>query len=805
MNTNKRVSSLSGKFAMSLLAAALAPSQSFAQGSGNSGDSGSMSLEEIVVTARRRDESLLEVPISVSAMSEEALLARSIVALDDLSYATPSMYATTQAGTASGFNSRASRTIFFRGLSTSQAEVFFDGAPITSSLSPLFGDVARVEVLRGPQSVYFGRATFSGAVNYVSKDPSMDEFGGRVRLEVSEYDSHDANVAFEGPIWEEKLAARVSLRQFEQGGHYDNFGDPSQTMGDRSTDAISTQILFRPNENLTVKSYITYFEDDDGPGAQAAIKPPEMNCNLGGARGSWFCGEIPDTDELPGYIVSGNFNYTDDLRMFINENSGGRVQPLDYSSQKGFGFSREATQANVRADYEFNNGYTLSYIGALYREDNRQIVDLGFRTGDENGNVLPNVPPFTFIPGAPADNIWAFGSGQEIDNYFHELRVSSPQEQGLRWTVGATYLAEDRIVGPVTGLSPFGDVTVNTVNTTDTDTAAIFGGIYYDLTDKLTLTVEARYQQDEITRQNLSDANGRPVVDAPVFNDTWNTFSPRVSLDWNFSEDSMLYVLWSRGYTPGGFNTGLINVPEDQIGNFEGAGISFDEEQLDNYEISLKSKFLDGRAQTVLTAYYMDWSDGIVSIVFPFITEEGTLNLTGANVNLGQVDLYGVEFEGGYALTENLTLSGMFSYNFTEINEYVCGVCTDIYGNNDAVGNSLRAAPEFAYSLSADYRRALSGGNDLYARLDYNFRDSYYVTDANVAEVGSQQMVNGVLGFALGDKFNVELFGLNLLDETTVQSASNGNDVLFTFGAQTEIRLALPRKRQFGVRATYNF
>lgn len=790
---------------MTLLAVALAPSQLHAQVSDPAGDSESFALEEIIVTARRRDENLLKIPVSVSAMSEADLQARSITSLDDLSFATPSMYATTQAGTASGFNSRASRTIFFRGLSTSQAEVFFDGAPLTSSVSPLFGDVARVEVLRGPQSVYFGRATFSGAVNYVSKEPSMEEFGGNVRLEFSEYDSHDVNVSLEGPIWEDKLSARVSFRQFEQGGHYKNFGDPSQTMGDRSTDAVSAQFLFRPAENLTIKSYIAYNEDNDGPGADTSIKQPEMNCNLGGTRGSWFCGEIPDTDELPDYTVSGNYNFTDELASLINDNSGGRVQPLDSNLQKGFGFTREALQANLRADYEFSNGYQLSYIGAIYSEDNMQIVDLGFRTGDENGNVIPNGPPFTFIPGAPADNVWAFGSGQEIDNYFNELRLSSPQEQDLRWTVGATYLAEERVVGPVSGLSPFGDVTVSTVNTTDTNTAAVFGGIYYDLTDSLTLTVEGRYQEDEITRENLSDANGRPVADAPVFSDTWTNFSPRVSLDWNFSEDSMVYVLWSRGFTPGGFNTGLINVPEDQIDQFQGAGLSFDEEQLDNYEISLKSRFLDGRAQTVLTAYYMDWSDGIVTIVFPFITEEGTLNLTGANVNLGQADLYGVEFEGQYALSENLTLAGMFSYNFTEINEYVCGQCQTINGSLDARGNSLRAAPEFAYSLSADYRRALAGGNDLYGRLDFNYRDSYFVTDANVAEVGSQQMLNGVLGFGFGDNINVEVFGLNLLDETTVSSGSQGNDVLFSFGAATEIRLALPRQRQFGVRANYTF
>mgnify|MGYP006294042217 FL=1 len=193
-----------GHFALTCLAAAVCGVPAQAQQSAAPGD-GAVSLEEVVVTARRRDEGLLEVPLSVSAMTAEDLAARSIVSLDELSMATPSMYATTQVGGGSGRNSRASRRLVFRGLSTSDGQVFFDGAPISGSLSPLFGDVERVEVLRGPQSVYFGRNTFTGAINYVSKTPSMEKFGGNARVEFSEYDSRDITVALEGPILEDVL------------------------------------------------------------------------------------------------------------------------------------------------------------------------------------------------------------------------------------------------------------------------------------------------------------------------------------------------------------------------------------------------------------------------------------------------------------------------------------------------------------------------------------------------------------------------------------------------------------------------
>ena len=203
--------------------------------------------------------------------------------LTDLQLFTPSFHFSDQAGEAGARNDRSSNTLVFRGLYlngnvgiNAGGLLFIDGAPVVGAFSPSIVDTERVEILKGPQSAYFGRSTFVGAVNFVMKEPA-DEFGGRVSVEFAKFGSNEQHVMLEGPIVRDKLSARVSARHWKQGGYIDNYGVPGERLGGRTTNSIATTVLFTPTSALKAKLFVNYFEDEDFHGAQFALKQESYN------------------------------------------------------------------------------------------------------------------------------------------------------------------------------------------------------------------------------------------------------------------------------------------------------------------------------------------------------------------------------------------------------------------------------------------------------------------------------------------------------------------------------------------------
>ena len=196
----------------------------------------SLVLEEIVVTARKIEENLMEVQLAITAFSAQDIESRNMKDLNDISSFTPSFNFANQQG-GSGRNDRSTNSLTFRGLFlgnniglSAGGQLFIDGAPVIGAQTPSISDVERIEVLKGPQSAYFGRSTFAGAINFVTRDPG-DEFAGRINAEYSEFGSHDLALSLEGPIVEDKLAIRVGARSVHEGGYYKNFVDPTQDFG----------------------------------------------------------------------------------------------------------------------------------------------------------------------------------------------------------------------------------------------------------------------------------------------------------------------------------------------------------------------------------------------------------------------------------------------------------------------------------------------------------------------------------------------------------------------------------------------
>jgi iron complex outermembrane receptor protein len=771
-----------------------------------------LALEEIVVTARKIEENLMEVPLAITAFSAADLEAAGMSSLEDIQLFTPSFFFSNQQG-GSGRNDRSSNSLTFRGLFlgsntgiSAGGLMFIDGAPIIGAQAPSIVDMERVEILKGPQAAYFGRSTFVGAINFVSKDPS-DEFGGRVTAEYSRFGSNETNLVLEGPIVPGKVNARVSGRHWAQGGYYENAANPTIDLGTRETNSISTSIVFTPSDDLKIKAYVNYFEDNDGPPAQTSLKDEAYNCSPGGRPG-YICGAIPSVGDVNPSTISGDYILNAQLQdTLFNPPASWTVFDPNFNTHGGT--RRNALQADLRIDYDHESGYSFSSLTAFHTDKQQTVLDLNYRDFHD----VPNPLGFLGPPKLPHFNTTLLTQGKQKD-ISQELRITSPQDERFRWTVGFNYLDAHSPGGSVYGNLIFGPFFTGSIVERDVETPAVFGAAYYDLTDELTLGVEARYQWDQISEHTLVGGGGIPLPNAPLLEETFKSFSPRITLDYNYAENSTAYALFSRGFRPGGFNALLVNESAATISAINaavsGAGLTFAEEKIDNYEIGLKSSWLDGRARTTVALYYMEWLNGQNRSLVA-VSANGVNNLFGITINNGLAKLQGIEFEGQFQATENLSLSGSLGYNDTEVAAntpaFECSQCNEITGSLDAVGNELPYSPKIAWSLSASYTDELSADWDWYSRADWAHQGSKWADQANIANSRAYDVLNLRIGLRQDD-FSLEAFVLNALNHDEFTQARQGID-LKTFGPfapnNNEIRLSLPMPRSWGVRASYNF
>ena len=237
--------------------------------SANSSAQGASVLEEIVVTARKREESLLEVPLAITALTSADIEARGINEFKDIIAFTPGFHF---AEHSVGRADRSNRILVIRGMHISQendhqqaATVFVDGAPTHGSVIAGLEDAERIEVVRGPQSAYFGRATLSGAVNFITKTPSR-EFKGKVSGEFGKFGTKNMGASIEGPLGD-AVSYRISLSHQDTDGQYKAANDPDLILGARKTKSVGATLYFEPSDKFNAKLRVHKWEDNDGPRA----------------------------------------------------------------------------------------------------------------------------------------------------------------------------------------------------------------------------------------------------------------------------------------------------------------------------------------------------------------------------------------------------------------------------------------------------------------------------------------------------------------------------------------------------------
>jgi len=499
-------------------------------------------LEVITVTARKTEENLQEVPIAVSAYTSEEIQRRGIRNAQDLSSITPGLNVEQDQGR------RFDRPVI-RGqsnvLGVPNAASFIDGVYIPDSLfATELAFVDQIEVIKGPQSALYGRQTFSGAISYITREPS-DEFEGQLRVTAAEHDEYNFLGAVSGPLVEGVLSGQISVNAYTYGGEYQNnaVGDPSfgRTIGNEETLGVSAGLRFTPTENLAFTLRVTHAENDDGHEPIVLQRASNNNCFLN-TRTGYYCGPI---DVGPEDIT------------------------LNLDSVGGGGVSRETTRLSLISEYDFDNGYTLTAISGYNDSYESRKADLDFL-------------PIAALGGAlHADDRVA------IDSFSQEVRIASPVDQRFSWLAGLYYYNGETWNGRFrfssNALQDNGVVGVTNI--------AAFALARFDFTDRLTGTAEVRFAEEELTLQGSASNFDLSA--------TYRSTNPRFTLAYQATDNAMLYASAARGNKPGGFNADVRLAPDQ---------LSYGEETAWSYEAGIKSDFFDQRLRLNAAAYFIDWS-----------------------------------------------------------------------------------------------------------------------------------------------------------------------------------------------------
>lgn len=763
-------------------------------------------LEVVVVTARKRAENLLDVPIAVSALSASEIAATGAQSITEISSFMPGL--TSQGQGAGGLPDRSANRLVFRGLSTSFGSIFINGAPYTGNNSPDIADLERFEVLTGPQSVYFGRSTFSGAINFVTKAPA-NELEARASAEAGTDDLYELRGVLEGPLISDVLTARVSVRHHEFGGQYRSAVN-RRPLGEQSTDSVSIALAAKPLPNLSMSLFYTFSEEEDSHPATAKLQTygttPLLNCNLGGTSG-YFCGELPGLSRIDAAQIGDNIVFTDLLRGAFVENSFGLPGFGVGPSLDDFGLKRDIHHVNARVDLETGGGWQIAGLSSY---TNRSLTNIRALIGrDTSDTPNPFVTPATEAV-QPRTIQLAGISKSETDDLFGEIRISSPQENRIRATAGASYF---EVYGPasvgylMTNVGPLPSAFDGGVDS-GVRTPAVFGALYFDMADDLTISAEARYQWDTISQQAVFPVPG------PVLKNTFESFAPRATMDYRIAAGQLLYGTVSRGFKPGGFNAVLPTLDPALTAQVPaGFNVFYEEEQLDNYEIGHKGSWLGNNLLTTLALYRMQLTGGQVTTpVFLPGPPATPVNLVN---NVGKVNLWGAEFNGNWYVNEHFRLSGTLDYNDNTIKRSVFPDGLFIQGTTDVGGNMLDHVSKWRFSLSPVFTLDVPGGGRASLRFDWLYRSKWFIDNSNSAYVGGQHLVNSRLSWEVNDRFDVELYVKNLFDDDTLSEALRAPETLYGAAPPAltpvitptlnTIYLGLPEQRRFGARVAVRF
>ena len=703
---------------------------------------GAQQLEEIIVTATHREESLQDVPLAVTAIGSEELAAAGIFDATTIALNVPGMaYAEFSPGQA---------LISIRGITSADdgagldnsVALFLDGVYIGRQAGINFDmfDLERIEVLKGPQGTLFGRNAIAGAINVITSKPS-DEFEGKVAATVGNEGIIRYQGLVSGPL-SDGLSGKLVVNHREHDGFVRNtlLGKDVQ-----DEDYISFRGQLRLDTENSEWLLSADFWDDDRDAM----------------------GRAP--------IANGNFDYVGTATTLGAGRPGTNASPTD-------GFTkRDGSGASLQGDIEFDSGVLTSITGFRNTESDWEMESVGaplgggfdLSTGNFGADVIDDIE-------------------EEIDTFSQEFRWTSTTDGAIEYVAGFYYFTEDterqeqfRIDANTTATGQFTVGNEYTKTENETTSYAGYGHANWSVNDAWTLSVGARWTRDErdyvatavncgLTEAERAAAGfpnfpfcagvgGSLSVIAEAFrapaSDSWTDFSPMVSLQYHPGDGLMYYGTISTGYKSGGF--------AGSQGVEAAATNPVEPEDVTNYEIGVKGDFADNTLRINASAYFMDYKD---LQVVRFGPVPGSAFGTFQTTNVGSADITGLEVDFTWHATEAFSVSGSYGYLDTEISGLTLNTAT---GPTDFSGLPLRQSPENSLNLVANYNMSANSG-------DYNFRVQFshvddqfndYPTLTETVIEDADLLDASVRWTSPESMYEVSLWGKNLTDELYVTHA----------------------------------
>lgn len=697
-------------------------------------------LEEVVVTAQRRSENLQETPIAVTALSSEALASRNVITTQDLMRVTPGLQVSTQTAGDSG----GSATFFLRGLGQQRSGngsepavgIYIDDFYFPSLQGSAFSilDIQQVEVLRGPQGTLFGRNTIGGAVRYTTRKPDSD-FAGYVTATVGNFGRADVTGVLNVPIGEQ-LAARLTVGRLDTEGFVkpSNGGDDA---GGARTDLGRLQVSWNPSDALSVELGAQYTKQDlDG---FAWTQPGPIRPRPGTLPFVW--NTIPPLGGANPYDnrVASACDY---------------CQPT--TTRREFSES-EVSSANATIAWDIASALTLKSLTGWFEIDSNSYSDI-------DGSPLR-----VFDQSAVATE-------RALSQEF-QLSGSSFEDR-LKWLAGVYYYENDSDAAKAgAGNVVLGSFAPTTHLPRTTKTQALFVDATYALTDKLSMLAGIRRSKDE---KDVTAFNGATGVRTDAETGSWSSTTPRLGLQYQWTDEIMTYVTASDGFRGGGFNY------DGNSGQF----FEFQPEDQRSYEAGARMDLLDRRLRLNPTVFYAKWQDIQVQSVVP--TAYGVFIVLD---NAAEAHIYGVELEAEAAVTDALRVYGNVATLKMKYDDI--GSATGI-----TLDSNFQRAPELTWSIGADYTIDFSGGGELVTTLGWSSQDEQNSTptDADTLVLPAYGLLSARIAYTSdGGNWTAGVYGTNLTDEVYyvggVNYAANVGAAHYDLG----------RPREYGLTLRYNF
>ena len=751
----------------------------------------SLVVEEIIVTARKREESLQEVPVAVSAFNREQLERQTIQELIDVEAQIPGVLIQ-QAQTDPSLawvSIRGQRQPDFLMTNDSSVGAYVDNVnlPRQSGLNANMFDIERIEVLKGPQGTLYGRNTTGGAINIISRKADYEGTHGYVKLGLGNEAFTQLSGAVNVPL-SDTAAVRFAAQKTDQ----DGWGESRFTGDDlynQDEIFLRASMTWDPNDRVNVQIQADYMDLDEGGHISKILHPGGNFANGVSATSSLQAGTellgplAPDFSNYAGLVLAG------------------------YAAMDGY---VDGDLLKTDADADVFSKATLFGGGLTVSVDLTDEIQLKSITGYRNWETeqlldLDGTPFFIIHPVSSVD----------ADFISQELQLTGSSDR-LDWVVGGYYSHEEGVDGSaaifVPNLNPFTSFIYGEVTN---KSWALFGQATYAINDRTNLTGGLRWTEEtkELTNKNRVGAGLRPQklsapADAGVFcrvpgriglpisqcssdhSDDFNDPSFLVSVDYTVSDEVMMYASVARSWRGGGQNLRA----DGDIASAQ----PFAPETATSYEVGLKGDFADGLMRLNAAAYYVDYEDIQRSIIVPGVAGEGAVVTVLANA--AEAEISGFEVEAWLTPTDNLSFFGTVGYLDFEYGEFN-SVGSDGVSIIDRSDEPI-TLPDLQYSLSARYD-ALVAGNEIGIQVDYVWTDGFTTNPLSpVQEVVTRDelgRLNARIDWQFRSDLTLSFWAKNITDEEFFVDTT---DILAELGTVVSVT---GRPRSYGLTLSKTF